>query len=250
MEKTDFKAKKLLTDTGKSKMQKYQELIIGQSELWTLIKYELIMMLCNAMPGALGLLLVGPVYLLQSLRNPGDVCEFGVAQGATSTLLAREIMDTNRNLWLFDSFEGLPKPHAKDKLINDIFGLGSMASYEGQMKCQADEVMSRLTALHFPDERVRLIAGWVEDSLQRAELPEQVAFAYIDFDFYNPIKETLRFLDGRMPPESSIIVDDYDFFSSGAKTAVDEFIAETNGRYHFAMPIAPAGHFCILTKRR
>ena len=54
------------------------------------------------------------IYVIQNLheglRVSGDVCEFGVAQGATSRLLASEIMSTDRKLWLFDSFEGLPAP--------------------------------------------------------------------------------------------------------------------------------------------
>src|SRR5436190_11117190 len=50
------------------------------------------------------------IYIIRSLhaslRNPGDICEFGVAQGATSRLLASEIQSLpERNLWLFDSFE-------------------------------------------------------------------------------------------------------------------------------------------------
>ncbi len=35
-----------------------------------------------------------------------DVCEFGVAQGETSTLIANEIKNTGKILHLFDSFPG------------------------------------------------------------------------------------------------------------------------------------------------
>lgn len=53
------------------------------------------------------------VFLHRSLELDGDVCEFGVAQGATSALLANEIRTTQKNLWLFDSFKGLPKRNGK-----------------------------------------------------------------------------------------------------------------------------------------
>ena len=43
--------------TGKSKLSGYQDLIIGQSGLWPLIKYELVMLFCSIVPGALGLFL-------------------------------------------------------------------------------------------------------------------------------------------------------------------------------------------------
>src|SRR5947208_545518 len=49
-------------------------------------------------------------YLLDALHRSihleGDICEFGVAQGATSALMANEIFDTSKSLWLFDSFAG------------------------------------------------------------------------------------------------------------------------------------------------
>lgn len=187
-------------------------------------------------------------YLHKSLRNAGDVCEFGVAQGATSALLSQELADKGRKLWLFDSFEGLPKPHEKDQLIHDIFNLGSMAKYQGRMCSPAEEVLTRLRALQVPSDRYELVPGWVEDSLQRTDLPQQVAFAYIDFDFYNPIKETLRWLDPRMAVGSSVVVDDYGFFSAGAAAAVDEFREENPGRYDFVLPPEWAGAFCVLTK--
>jgi O-methyltransferase len=67
-------------------------------------------------------------YLHQSLPVEGDVCEFGVAQGAISAVLAHEIKNTNKNIWLFDSFEGLPEPSEKDILINDLFHFGIKTS--------------------------------------------------------------------------------------------------------------------------
>ncbi|HAJ58571.1 MAG TPA: hypothetical protein DCP31_04315, partial [Cyanobacteria bacterium UBA8543] len=44
-------------------------------------------------------------FLNKSLKLEGDVCEFGVAQGTTSALMANEIRGTEKNLWLFDSFK-------------------------------------------------------------------------------------------------------------------------------------------------
>lgn len=61
-----------LFDTKKSSLQRYQELVLGRSGLGALIKYELITMLCTAMPGALGVLLrksLFPFLLGSSGRN-------------------------------------------------------------------------------------------------------------------------------------------------------------------------------------
>lgn len=202
--------------------------------------------------GLLGTTVSEAIYIIHHLHRalvvPGDICEFGVAQGATSRLLAHEIPAGDRKLWLFDSFEGLPAPSEKDDLIDDIFGLGSMDRYKGTMRCSETEVMDKLAEIHFPPSRIRLMKGWIEDVLRRNDLPTAVAFAYVDFDFFEPIKAALEFLDECLAVGGTIIVDDYGYFSSGVRLAVDEFREKTSGRYRFELPLACAGHFCILTR--
>lgn len=188
-------------------------------------------------------------YLHRALVCDGDVCEFGVAQGATSALIANEIRATGKRLWLFDSFAGLPKPSPKDVLIHDIFKLGSMARYEGTMAYPQDHVRRRLRAVKFPSSRVDLVAGFVEETLRRDPVPKNVCFAYVDLDFYEPIKTVLEYLDQVVPAGAHIMVDDYGWFSAGAKTAVDEFMASRPGRYDLLMPLPFAGHFAALARR-
>jgi len=80
-------------------------------------------------PNLLALLLGTPpseaYFIIQALAKckniKGDVCEFGVAQGETSALIANEIaLSSDKLLHLFDSFEGLPKPTERDILKDDI----------------------------------------------------------------------------------------------------------------------------------
>ena len=187
-------------------------------------------------------------YLHKSMSIPGDICEFGVAQGATSRLMANEIAESERKLWLFDSFEGLPAPSPQDRLIHDIFGLGSMGAYKGTMASPETAVLEKLESIKFPKRRAVLKKGWVKETIKTGDLPQQVAFAYIDLDFYDPIKDALLFVDLIMPVGGHIIVDDYGWFSEGAQTAVDEFVASTKQRFSFRLPLSSAGHFCILSK--
>lgn len=191
-------------------------------------------------------------YLCQSMGTEGDVCEFGVAQGATSALLANEIRLSKKRLWLFDSFQGLPRPTEKDILINDIFGLGSIEKYAGTMASPVEMVEARLKNVDFPTIRTRIVPGFIEEIVKSATLPNKVSFAYIDFDFYEPILTTLRLLRQRLSVGGAIVVDDYGFFSSGAKTAVDEFVAEAGGEFEMTLPrkcAAAATPFCILRKK-
>jgi hypothetical protein len=193
------------------------------------------------------------LYILKSLQKSlafeGDVCEFGVAQGATSALIANELKNTKKNLWLFDSFEGLPKPTEKDNLINDIFNLGSMEAYRGTMACPMDMVKSRLSDINFPRNRTKIIKGFIEKTIFDPTLPKKVCFAYIDFDFYEPILIALNYLDFVLQPGGYVIVDDYNFFSEGVKIAVDEFYNNNKEKYEIQFPIKPAGFFCILRKK-
>jgi len=57
-----MKAQEQLFDPRKSSRQKYAELVVGQSSLGALIKYELIVMLAQARSGALGLALRKALY--------------------------------------------------------------------------------------------------------------------------------------------------------------------------------------------
>ena len=55
VEKTELQA--VLTDSKKSALQKYQELAIGSTSLFALLKYEIVTSLLGQLPGAIGLVL-------------------------------------------------------------------------------------------------------------------------------------------------------------------------------------------------
>lgn len=190
-------------------------------------------------------------YLHKSLRNSaGDVCEFGVAQGCTSSLLAHEIhLLKDRDLWLFDSFQGLSKPGDKDKLQDDIFKLGSMDRYEGSMAFERKYLEGRLASSPLEPGRFHIIEGFIDDLPAGTPLPSKVCFAYIDFDLYQPILTALNMVHTRMSPGGHLLVDDYGYFSTGAKTAVEEFLCQHKDGYEMFLPPKYAGHFCVLRRR-
>ena len=162
-------------------------------------------------------------YLQRALRSgSGDVVEMGVAQGATSALLANELLDDDRQLWLYDSFEGLSAPTAEDILIDDIEGLGTMGAYAGAMANPEASVRNRLDKVGFPAQRLRVVKGFVDESMP---VPDEVAFAYLDFDLYAPMLTGLRMLAPRTRTGSVLMIDDYQFFSTGVEQAVSEFLA-------------------------
>jgi len=194
-------------------------------------------------------------FIINSLHKTkdieGDICEFGVAQGSTSQLIANEVKSGNKKLHLFDSFEGLPAPTEKDLLKDDIFNLGSMKAYTGTMSNPENLVRNRLAQLEFPENRYVTHKGFIEELIKSESdsFPTSVSFAYVDFDFYEPIQIALDYLHTVTKKGAILMVDDYDFFSTGAKTAADEFVQKHEGQYDIFVPDTIYGHFALLTKK-
>ncbi len=177
---------------------------------------------------------------------PGDICEFGVGSGATSALLANELRGTGKVLWLYDTFAGLPAPTAEDELVDDVDQLGSMAAYQGTMCHAQAEVLERFSSIGVPPEGFRIVAGLFDETIANEQLPDQVCFAYVDFDFYAPVRAALEKLLPRLSPGGIIVVDDYGYFSSGAQKAVDQFLAAHPGLFEIEVPNYCHDRFAIL----
>ena len=195
-----------------------------------------------------GLSILNALYKTKNVK--GEICEFGIAQGATSRLLGAFILEAElkKNLFLIDSFEGLSVPTKDDELKDDIFNLGTMDKYSGSMAFDKNLALSKLKKINFPDNQIQIIPGFIQDTIGSKAYPNSVSFAYVDFDLYEPIKIALEYLHKVTISGAKIIVDDYDFFSTGAKKASDEFLALHSSDYSIEIPPKTLGHFCILTR--
>jgi O-methyltransferase len=189
-------------------------------------------------------------YLRQSLVLEGDVCEFGVGQGAISALLAHEIQNTDKKIWLFDIFEGFTKQSKNDTRRSEPGKPGSIEGYDGAISFPEKMVRTRLRDLNFPHDRIRIVPGFIEKTINGPLLPRTVCFAYVDMNYYEPISVALRFLDEVLQPGGFIIVDDYDFLFQGVKTAVDEFFDSRKDRYTIDFPGIPKKTFCVLSRKK
>lgn len=182
--------------------------------------------------------------LHQTLPLGGDVCEFGVAQGRTSALIADEIRvcGANASLRLYDSFQGLPKPSERDELIDDIFCLGTIEAYVGQMRVPQSEVVRRMDEIKFKSFAV--VPGFISET---TPIPARVCFAYLDMDFFEPTLLGLRLLWPSLADGGAVMVDDYGFFSTGIQHAVAEFVSgRKDVQLHQSTP--GAGPFVTLIK--
>ena len=78
--------------------------------------------------------------------------------------------------------------------------------------------------------------------------PKTISFVYVDFDFYQPTIDVLKKIENLLIVGSIIIVDDYDFFSTGAKTAVDEWYDDKNNLFKLTKIKTLNASFVIIKK--
>jgi O-methyltransferase len=147
---------------------------------------------------------------------PGDIVECGVYNGGSAAIMASlyQKSPVSRNVWLFDSFEGLPKPTDKD---------GDEApEYEGWCHGDLSKVEEVLRKLHIPESRVRIVKGWFQDTFPKVEIPK-IAILHIDADWYESVKLCLEKFYDSVQPGGYVVLDDYGDWQ-GCRIATDEFL--------------------------
>lgn len=166
----------------------------------------------------------------------GDIVECGVWKGGSIMAVAKTLLalkNYDRKLYLFDTFEGMPKPKEFD-----------VASYDNRMaikqfedlkinddssnwsKIELDEVRNNVFSTKYNKENFHFIKGKVEDTIPKFS-PETISILRLDTDWYESTRHELIHLFPRLVKGGVIIIDDYGYWQ-GAKKAVDEYFAENN----------------------
>ena len=169
-------------------------------------------------------------YVAQN-RIPGAVVECGVWRGGSMMIAALTLLkagDFRPELHLFDTFEGMSEPTARDvdgrghpiaatlaKTPKAMDSLWAVASLE--------DVKANLARTGYPSDRLHYIKGKVEETLH-ACAPQAISLLRIDVDWYEPTLHCLRTLYPRLVAGGVLILDDYTDWP-GARQAVDEYFA-------------------------
>jgi O-methyltransferase len=160
---------------------------------------------------------------------PGAVVECGVWRGGSMqavahTLHARGV--TDRELHLFDTFEGMPEPTEKDRLYSGRPASDVLERSERTANVWAiaslDDVRAGMAETGYPGERIHFHPGRVEDTIATGA-PARIAILRLDTDWYDSTKHELEHLYDRVPSGGVIVIDDYGFWQ-GAREAVDEYL--------------------------
>lgn len=169
---------------------------------------------------------------------PGCYVECGTWKGGASGLMAMANIKygrERRQLHLFDSFQGLPEPHAaKDGLLAVEWsrkfgggGEGRLKAIQGTYESVGTLAVNRelmekvvgydLRCLHYHE-------GWFQDTVPRdAPTLGPIAILRLDGDWYESTKVCLDHLYDHVVPGGFVIMDDYNGVE-GCKRATDEFI--------------------------
>ena len=145
----------------------------------------------------------------------GDFVELGCYKGDTSLLLAEILKRSDKRLWTYDSFEGLPeKSGADESVLGENFR-------GGELYVSKREVKERFLRAGLPVPVIK--KAWFAD-LRDEDLPGKIAFAFLDGDFYESIRDSLKLVESRMVDGGVLIVHDYTNPAlPGVKKAVDEW---------------------------
>jgi hypothetical protein len=140
--------------------------------------------------------------------RPGDMAEVGVYAGCSAKMICEAKGD--KNLRLFDTFEGLPNgSHADAKVYRPGQFAASLESAQAYLK---------------PYKNVHFYKGRFPESA--AGVPEsQFCFAHFDVDLYESTLGCLQYFYPRMVAGGVMLSHDYSVLA-GVKTAFDEFLAD------------------------
>ena len=164
---------------------------------------------------------------------PGAIVECGVWKGGSMLAAALTLVRlgaSDRELYLFDTYEGLPEPGERDVSFK---GKPARDMWEEQRDgqglsawCRAglDEVRAVMETSGHPRARIHYVAGMVEDTVPDAA-PDPIAILRLDTDWYDSTRHEMEHLYPRLAVGGVLILDDYGSWE-GARQAVDEYLAK------------------------
>jgi hypothetical protein len=159
-------------------------------------------------------------------KIPGALAEVGVFRGGSARLICEA--KGNRDLHLFDTWEGLPDPTEADG------GSGFRSrEFAASMKATS-QYLSGYTGVYFYRGLFPATAGPIRGL--------KFSFVHLDVDLHAATASALEFFYPRMSAGGVIM--SHDYWSPGVRTAVDEFYRDKPE----IIQQQPAGRHCVIVK--
>lgn len=133
---------------------------------------------------------------------PGCFVETGICRGGALMMMAavNEVMLAGRDVYGFDSFNGVPRPyHPVDEGLN-LFTFPELAVTKATVE-------ANFRNMELWSERIHLVEGWFNQTLAVTDTGP-IAVLRLDGDLYSSTLEALEALYPRLSPGGYILIDD------------------------------------------
>jgi O-methyltransferase len=185
------------------------------------------------------LALIDAVRYVAARDLPGAFAECGVWRGGSVLAMIATLQElgvSDRDIHLYDTFEGMTAPTEHDTSPLDPPALATWQEAEGQGErawndlfdpetFNEETVRATLLETGYPAERLHLHRGPVEETLPR-QSPGPLALLRLDTDWYKSTLHELEHLYPLLAGGGILIIDDYGHWQ-GARRAVDEYFADS-----------------------
>ena len=181
------------------------------------------------------LALLGAVPYVIQRGIPGAFAECGVWRGGSVLAMILKLQQlglTDRDIYLYDTFEGMTEPTAADTSRFDGSAMGvwtaakaaGLRPWNNLFRAEAfneTSVRELLLSTGYPPERIHFIKGPVEQTIP-AQAPAQIALLRLDTDWYESTRHELQHLWPLVSMQGVMVIDDYGHWD-GCRKAVDEY---------------------------
>ena len=173
--------------------------------------------------------LIDAVRYVSTNSLPGAMVECGVWKGGSMAAMARtllQLQDVTRDLYLFETFEGMSAPTSEDREYS-----GKQASEilleDPSFNCADAPLVSVKKILFdtgYPRDRIHFVQGDVEKTIP-ISAPGSISLLHLDTDWYKSTKHELVHLFPRLAHAGVIIIDGYGRWK-GSRRACDEYFTQ------------------------
>jgi len=176
--------------------------------------------------------LIRAVHYVVDNDIPGALVECGVWKGGSMMVAAITLLKRNavRDLYLFDTYSGMPEPTEKDLDLADRPAADDYHRFKVTPEtcdlCFAtlEEVRVNMLSTGYPADRIHFVKGRVEETIPDGA-PETIAVLRLDTDWYASTRHEMEHLFERLSTNGILIADDYGHWQ-GMKQALDEYVAK------------------------
>jgi O-methyltransferase len=172
-------------------------------------------------------------YLVEN-NIQGDLVECGVWKGGsmmTVALTLKKLGNTDRELYLYDTYAGMTAPTDADKSLQGE-GADHLLQQEIGKKEESviwaysslAEVRKNVLSTGYPENKIHFIEGDVLQTIP-AKVASNIALLRLDTDWYESTRHEMIHLYPLLNSGGVLIIDDYGFWR-GSRQAIDEYIAE------------------------